>query len=86
MKLKKILLDKKGHLINWRLYFAEFRREFGQPLGKYFTRIKNTFKNFDSPSLNEQRSNMDNGKEGMVDRHVEFCFCLLLFPLLKLLL
>ena len=69
MKLKKILLDKKGHL----LYFAEFRREFGQPLGKYFTRIKNTFKSFDSPPLNEQRSNMDNGKEGMVDKDVEFC-------------
>jgi len=86
MKLKKILLDKKGHLINWRLYFAGFRREFGQPLGKYFTRIKNTFKNFGSPPLIEQRSNMDNGEKGMVHRHVEFCVCFLLFPLLKLLL
>jgi len=57
-------LKKLGAIAIGRL--VGFRREFGQPLGKYFTRIKNTFKNFGSPPLIEQRSNMDNGEKDVV--------------------
>lgn len=58
-------VKRLGTIAKGRL--GEFRREVGQPLGKYYRSIvKKVFENYESMPLNEQRPSTDNGKVDVV--------------------
>lgn len=73
-EIHNLITERGSNFQKELFFFAELRREVRRPLGKYFRRFVKKALKFDPLPLNEQRPNKDNGKEGMIDRNVEFWF------------